>query len=189
VAQEELGRATEAERSFRLAIEADPAFALSHKGLGRRQEARGDLAGALASYRLAVEHAPADAEARLWLGRALAASGDGVGALEHLRAAADLAPDAPQALLTMADLLAGYPDAAVRRPDEAVRLATRAVELTRRRDPVALLSLTNALGAAGRVPQAIEAGEEALAIARQTGPAQLARAIESRLTQLRRTGR
>jgi len=189
VALSELGRAAEAERSFRRAIEVDATFALSHKRLGRLLEARGDLGGAVASYRLAAEHAPADAETHLWLARSLAATGDGVGALEHFRAAADLAPEAPQPLLAMADLLAGYPDASVRRPDEAVRLAARAVELTRRRDPVALLSLANALGAAGSVPQAIEAGEEALAVARQAGAAPLVQAIEARLARLRQAGR
>lgn len=189
VALEELGRAQEAERSFRRAIEADPAFALSHKRLGRVLEARGDLAGAVGSYRLAAQHGPDDPETRLWLGRALAATGDGVGALEHFRAAAELAPEAPQPLLAMADLLAGYPDPSVRRPDEAARVATRAVELTRRRDPVALLSLANALGAAGDVQRALAAGEEALAIARQAGAGPLVEAIEARLTRLRQTGR
>lgn len=185
VALQELGRPQEAERRFRMAVEADPSFALSHKRLGRIAEGRGDLPGAVSSYRQAVEHDAADVEARLWLGRALAVAGEGVAALEHLRAAAELAPDAPQPLLTMADMLAGYPDPSVRQPAEAVRLASRAAELTRRRDPVALLTLANALASAGDLATAIRTGEEALAIARQRGPAGLVQAIEARLARYR----
>jgi len=189
VALQELGRIDEAERSFRRAIAADPSLAVSHKQLGRLLEARGDLPRAIESYRMAAEHGPDDPETPMWLGRALAATGDGVGALERFRTAAELAPGSPRPLLAMADLLAGYPDPAVHRPDEAVRLAERAAELTGRRDPVALLSLANALGAAGSVPRAIETGEEALAIARQANVASLVRAIETRLARLRQEGR
>ncbi|HUG35459.1 MAG TPA: tetratricopeptide repeat protein, partial [Candidatus Limnocylindrales bacterium] len=186
---EELGRLAEAERRVRPAVERDPAFALSHKRLGNLLQSRGDLPGAVASYRRAVEHAPADAETRLWLGRALAASGEGVAALEHLRVAAELEPGAPQPLLAMADMLAGYPDATVRQPAEAVRLALRAVELTGRRDPVALLTLANAHASAGDLPQAVATGEEALAIAQQTGPGGLVQAIEARMARWRQGGR
>ena len=189
VALQELGRAQEAELRFRRAVEADPGFALSHKRLGRIAEGRGDLAAAVASYRQAAEHDAGDPETRLWLGRALAARGEGVAALEQLRVASELAPDAPQPLLTMADMLAGYPDPAVRQPAEAVRLARRAAELTRRRDPVALLTLANAHAAAGDLATAIATGEEALAIARQGGPAGLVQAIEARLARYRQGGR
>jgi tetratricopeptide (TPR) repeat protein/mono/diheme cytochrome c family protein len=189
VALEELGRLDEAEVRLRAAVERDSTFALSYKRLGSIFERRGDLPGALASYRRAVEHDPADAETRLWLGRALAASGDGVAALEHLRAAAELAPGAPQPLLVMADMLAGYPDVAVRQPAEAVRLARQAVEITRRRDPVALLSLANAFASAGDLRQAVATGEEALAVARQSGPGGLAQAIEARVARWRQGGR
>jgi tetratricopeptide (TPR) repeat protein len=189
VALQELGRSAEAERRFRAAVEHDPGFALSHKRLGRIAEGRGDLSGAIASYRLAATQDAADTETRMWLGRALAAAGDGVGALEQLRAASELAPEAPQPLLAMADMLAGYPDAAVRRPAEAVRLARRAVELTDRRDPVALLGLASAHASAGSLPEAIETGEEALAVARQAGPPGLVQAIESQLARLRQGGR
>ena len=189
VALEELGRLDEAERRFRSAVERDSTFALSHKRLGRLLEGRGDLTGAVASYRRAVAHDPADAETRLWLGRGLAARGEGVAALEQLRIATELAPGAPQPLLTMADMLAGYPDATVRQPAEAVRLARRAVELTRRRDPVALLTLANAHASAGELRQAVAIGEEALAIARQSGPGGLVQAIEARMARWRQGGR
>jgi tetratricopeptide (TPR) repeat protein len=189
MALQELGRTPDAERSFREAIEHDPTFALSHKRLGRLLESRGDLPGALVSYRLATQHGPEDAETRMWLGHALAATGDGVGGLEHFRAASELAPDWPQPLLAMADLLAGYPNPAVRQPNEAARLARRAVELTRRRDPSALLTLANALASSGDLGQAIATAEEALAMARQSGPAGLVQATEAFLARLRQSGR
>jgi tetratricopeptide (TPR) repeat protein len=189
VALEELGRGDEATARFRRAIAVDPGFALSHKRLGRVAEAAGELAGAIGSYRLAVEHGPEDVETRLWLARGLATLGDPVAALEHLRVAADLAPEAPQPLLAMADILAGHPDASVRRPAEAVRLARRAADLTRRRDPVALLTLANALASSGDLPAAIATGEEALAMARQVGPAALVEVLAAQLTRFRRGGR
>jgi tetratricopeptide (TPR) repeat protein len=185
IALAELGRGAESERHARLAVASDSTFAAAHKHLARLERARGDLAGAVESYRRSLENEPDDVEARLELGSALAQSGDGLGALESYRSASALAPDAPAALLAMADLLAGYPNAAVRQPVEAVRLARRAVELTRRADPVALFSLANALAAAGSMADAISTAEEALAGARQVGNAALARAIEARLTRYR----
>jgi tetratricopeptide (TPR) repeat protein/mono/diheme cytochrome c family protein len=185
VALQDLGRVQESEPHFRRALEADSTFALSHKRLAELLRARGDLAGAVASYRRSVAHGPDDVEARMALGSALAQSGDGVGALESFRAVAERAPDSPQPLLAMAELLAAYPDASVRQPAEAIRLAARAVELTRGNDAVALLTLSVAHAAAGDFRQAVTVGEQALAVARQGGPAGLVQAIQARIERYR----
>jgi cytochrome c-type biogenesis protein CcmH/NrfG len=160
-------------------------FAAAHKRLARLERARGDLTRAAASYRRSAASDPDDVESRLELGSVLAQSGDGVGAIGSYRAAIELAPDSPLPLLAMADLLAGYPDASMRQPAEAVRLAERAVGLTRRTDPVALLSLANALAFVGDYRAAAMTAEEAAAVARPTGNAALVRAIDARLARYR----
>ncbi len=185
VALEDMGRRGEAETSFRRAIAADSTFALSHKRLAEMLLARDDLSGAVASYRRSLAHGPGDVDAHLGLGTALARSGDGVGAVESFRAAAALAPDAPGPLLALAELLAAYPNAAVRQPAEAVRLARRAVELTRGSDPIALLTLAVAHASAGDFRQAVATGEQALAVARPLGPAGLVEAIAARVEGFR----
>jgi tetratricopeptide (TPR) repeat protein len=182
---DELGRGTDAERHVHLAIASDSTFAPAHKRLARLARERGELPRAIASYRRGLASDADDVEAWMELGSALAQAGDGVGALESYGAATELAPDSPAPLLARADLLAGYPNAAVRQPAEAVRLARRAVELTRRADAVALFSLANALAAAGEMAEAIPTAEEASAVARQAGDLALARAIDARLARYR----
>ncbi|MGE0157965.1 MAG: tetratricopeptide repeat protein [Gemmatimonadales bacterium] len=185
IALDELSRGAEAERHVRQAIASDSTFAPAHKRLARLERGRGELASAIESYRRGLAGEPDDVEARMELGSALAQAGDGVGALESYRVASALAPDAAAPLLAMADLLAGYPNPAVRQPAEAVRLARRGVELTRRADPVALFSYANALASAGDLAAAIAAGEEAAAVASRAGNAALARAITGRLARYR----
>jgi len=185
VALDELGMARDAERHFREAVAADPAFASSYARIAQIERARGDLTGAIASYGRALASNPDDVESRMGLGVLLGQTGDGVGALTSFRAASALAPDSPQPLLAMADLLANYPNPAVRQPAEAVRLAQRAVELTRRGDPVALLTLATAHAATGDLRTALTTAEEAAAVARQAGNAAVAQAAEVRLARYR----
>jgi tetratricopeptide (TPR) repeat protein/mono/diheme cytochrome c family protein len=186
IALDELGRDVEAEAHVQRAVASDSTFAAAHKRLARLQRGRGDLPGASASYRRGIASDPDDAESRMELGSVLAQTGDGVAAIESLRAAIALAPDAPLPMLTLADLLAGYPDVSLRQPAEAVRLASRAVELTRRANPVALFSLANALAAANDFSAAVATAQEASALARQNGNAALARAIDARIERYRR---
>ncbi|MEQ1857747.1 MAG: tetratricopeptide repeat protein [Longimicrobiales bacterium] len=185
VALDELGRGAEAEAHFRQAVASDPAFALSHRRLAQVARARGDLEGAIASYRSAIASDPDDVDSRMGLGIVLGQTGNGVGALASFRAAGALVPDSPQPLIAMADLLANYPDASVRQPAEAVRLAERAVEISRRADPAALLTLATARAAAGDLRGAAAGAEEAVAIARQSGNAAAAQAAEARLARYR----
>jgi len=188
VALDELGRDEEAETHARRAVAIDSTFAAAHKRLARLERGRRDLSRAAASYRRALASDPDDVEAHMELGSVLAQTGDGAAALASYRAANALVPDSPVPLLAMADLLAGYPNPAVRQPAEAVRLARRAVELTRRADPVALYSLANALALSGDLAGAIPIAAEASAVARQAGNAALARAVESSLARYRRGG-
>jgi tetratricopeptide (TPR) repeat protein len=185
IALDELGRDADAEMHIRQAIANDSTFAQAHKRLARLERSRGDLMRAAASYRRTVASDPDDFESRLELGSVLAQSGDGAGAIASYRSAAELAPESPLPLLAMADLLAGYPDATLRQPAEAVRLAERAVELTRRTDAVALLSLANALAHEGDLRRAAATAEEASAVARRAGNTALVRAIEARLARYR----
>jgi Flp pilus assembly protein TadD len=185
VALDELGRADEAEAQFREAVAVDSTFALSHRRLAQIARSRGDLSGAAAGFRRAIASDPDDVESRLALGVVLGQIGDGVGALASFRAASALAPDSPQPLLAMAELLASHPDPSLRAPGEAMRMAERAVELTRRMDPIALLTLAAARASAGDFRGAAAVAEESLALARQSGNSAVAQAVEARLARYR----
>jgi Flp pilus assembly protein TadD len=80
-----------------------------------------------------------------------------------------LAPDWPPALNGLAWLLATHPDATVRNGPEAVRLAERACAVTSRRNPELLDTLAAAYAEAGRFPEAINAAQEAITLARTAG--------------------
>ena len=86
------GRPSDAERSYRRAIDLCPTHAEAHFHLGRLLLERGDTAGAEAAWRAAVTAAPHYAEAHFHLGRLLLERGDEAGAEAGWRAAVTAAP-------------------------------------------------------------------------------------------------
>ena len=112
---------------------------------------------------------PDRVEAHLDFGRVLLRLGDAPNGLRHLQEAVRLAPDSPLALNELAWLMATYPDATVRNGPEAVRLAEHACAMTGRRNPELLDTLAAAYAEAGRFPEAVNAAQEAISLARTAG--------------------
>jgi len=110
--------------------------------------------------------------------------GDYRAADAYYRRALDVAPGIDQlvqVVTRLIRLLADCPDPEVRNFEDAVFFAERLADLSRRRDPAALLVLSDVYFRAGRPDDAVAVGESALTVARQAGLHALARQIEQAL--------
>jgi tetratricopeptide (TPR) repeat protein/4-amino-4-deoxy-L-arabinose transferase-like glycosyltransferase len=152
-----------------------------HYTLGLALARKNDLTTATNQFVYALLLQPDLAEAHLSLGRALVYLGDTPNGLRQMQEAVRLAPDWPPALNRLAWLLATYPDVTVRNGPEAVRLAEHACAVASRRNPALLDTLAAAYAETGRFPKAINAAQEALALARTTGDGAAAARAENLL--------
>jgi tetratricopeptide (TPR) repeat protein len=160
-----LGRVDDAMARYRKALELRPDYALAHNNLGGILFRLGQLDEAERHLSDAVQFGPDNAEARDNLGRLHGERGRFALAVEQFREAARLRPDWAAPRAEAAWLLAAAPDDRVRNPGEAVALASRAVELTQRRDPIALDVLAAAYAAGGDFDRAVATLEAAIALA------------------------
>jgi tetratricopeptide (TPR) repeat protein len=162
-----------------------PYDAAAHSELGSALAQNGDLVSAaqhlgyLMLLRPDVEEAHAKLRQMLLL---LAKEPDG---LQRLRDTAANASDSPRMLDELAWLLATYPDSKSRDGTEAVRLAEHACDLTERKIPALLDTLSAAYAEAGDFPRAISAAEEALNRARSSGDNDAVKLSENILASLR----
>jgi tetratricopeptide (TPR) repeat protein len=170
---------------YRAALDIDPAQAEAHLGLGVALLDLGRDAEALEQVRAATDVDPDRASSHYLLGRLLARARRFGEAERALRRALDLAPDDADTLNSLAWLLTGEDDPALRRPEEAVRLAERAVALTREADRYSLDTLGLAYLVADRPALARASLERALDLARAAGDERLGSDIEARLVRLR----
>jgi tetratricopeptide (TPR) repeat protein len=175
------GRFDEALIRFRKALELRPDYGLAHNNLGGVLFKLGRLDEAERHLSDAVRFDADNAEARDNLGRLLAERGRTAQAIEQFREAGRLRPGWAAPYAEAAWLLAAGDDS-VRNPAEAVGLALKAVDLTARRDPVALDALAAAYAAAGDFGRAVTTAEAAL---RLTVSGEASRALRARLSLYR----
>jgi tetratricopeptide (TPR) repeat protein len=164
-----LRRDNEAATAARNGLAVFPYEPSLHCVLGQALARKGDLRTATNQFAYALLLGPDGAEVHLNFGRALLHLGDAPNGLRHFQEAVRLAPDSPLALNGLAWLLATYPDAAMRNGPEAVRLAEHACAVASRRNPALLTTLAAAYAEAGRFPEAINAAQEAISLARTAG--------------------
>ena len=174
------GRLAEAEPLLREAIRLKPDYADAYANLGVAYVAEGRYADALPLFERAVALAP-DYPA-LWrnYGETLASLGRFADAARAFRKVLPSSPDDPDLLESLAWILATAPDASVRDGKSAVDLARRAERLAAGA-PNVLDTLAAAYAETGRFADAIATAEQALALARTRGAADLIPAIELRL--------
>jgi len=168
-ADEKLGRTDDAIREYQAALARDPDHLLSLVHLGAALAARGRLAESEAHLRHALELAPGNVEVARLLAVTLTLAGrveEAIAAYDDIlrRVPADL-----DALNNVAWIRATHAQAAHRDGAAAVRLAERARDASPQ--PVAVLysTLAAAYAEAGRFPEAVAAGERAVALARAAG--------------------
>ena len=179
------GKLDEAAVHFEEATRIDTEYAEAPMRLGVVRQRQGRLHDAISAFETALQRKAEFTDARLKLAALLAKSGRGAEALTHLRRAVALEPDRPEALGKLAWALATDGDTARRDPVEAVKLAGRSVELTKRRQAVALFTLATAHAATGRYDLAVDVAEEALEVASKSGRDELTARIRKRLGEYR----
>ena len=163
------GKPEEAIAEFRAALDLDPDLAEAYQNwgavLGRQGKFKEALAPLASALRLNPDYADARrnlALAHYQLGSALARDRKPAAALAHWRQALQLNRDWPALLNALAWTLATNPDAGLRNGSEAVQLAQRAC--ARSAQPAHFDTLAAAYAEAGRFPEAVKAGEKAMAL-------------------------
>jgi tetratricopeptide (TPR) repeat protein/mono/diheme cytochrome c family protein len=177
------GSVDEAVLSYEKALELRPDYALAHNNLGAILFQRGQLDAAGVHLREAVRLDPKNADALDNLGRLNQRLGDARSARQHFEQALVARPDWTLALVDLAWMLAASPEAGATDPQRAVELAQRAVNLSARRDIVALDALAAALAAAGDFDRAIAVIDEALKIVPNRQAADVLRQRQTRYRQ------
>lgn len=155
------------------ALALNPRYARAYNNRGSANAALRRYPEAIADYRAALEIAPDLAPAHNNLAVALEEIGDPEAAVAHYASAVRLAPDDPKARYNFAAALVGQDRAAesIAHYRVVVRLAPNLVE--------ARYGLAVALGAVGREDDAMDAAEQAAALARSSGRLETAREIEA----------
>ena len=140
------GRAEEAARLYRQAVEANPRRPDAHNNLAVALKAAGKIGPAIESYRRALKLDPSYATARFNLARALRETGDVDGALSHLAKLREERSEDGQALAEIIETLTG---ATFRKPSMIARkllldlFQRRDVDLQRLALPALRLLMTN----------------------------------------------
>lgn len=176
-----LGRVDEALAEYRAATRLRPDDVALRLRLATILARSGLLEESELQFRGVLEMDPDHAAAHHGLGNVLAATDRAPLAIEHYRTASRLRESWSPPLVAWARIVAVHPDPKVRDPAAALRMATRAVELTGRRDPLALDTLAIALDAGGTPVEAERAAREALEAAVAAGNTPLAESIRRRL--------
>jgi len=175
------GRPEAALEYSRTAVRLNPRSPSLHTSLGiilfelkRFDEAQAEFSGAL---RLEADNAPAHfMKARTYLKQA-----DDRAALPQLQAALQAAPEDFSMLIFTARVLASDPDAQVRDGSGALVLAEHAGKIAGPAHPLVLDTQAMALAEVGRFAEAVQAEQQAVALASPAGPDSDAAAMQQRL--------
>ena len=175
------GRMDEAITQYQKALEIKPDHAEAHNNLANALANCGRLDEAIVHYRKALEAKPDYAKAHGNLGVAQSRREEILKELAARRERLRAHPDDVAMLNETAWTLATNPNASIRNATEAVELAQRAAQLSGGREPAVLGTLAAAYAEAGQFPKAVEAAQQALALAASRNHAALADALRTRI--------
>jgi tetratricopeptide (TPR) repeat protein len=175
------GRRDEAIAELGAALRIDPDYAQAHNNLGALLQLSGRADEALAHFERAVALRPDNVEARANLGQLLSNRGQSAAAADQFRAVLAERADHVQALAGLAWIEATAADPGLRNPTSAVQRAEHAVELTSRRDVVALDALAAAYAAAERYDAAVRTATLGLEAATRAGQTAVVAQFRQRL--------
>ena len=102
-----------------------------------------------------------------------------------LRRAVELAPESPELLNNFAWMLATDSDEIMRDPEEAMLYAKKAADLSERKNPVILDTLSVAQAAGGQYDEAVRTAIEAFDLAREKGQTNLQEKISQRVKRFK----
>ena len=169
------GKLDEAAVLLSHALRLHPDDAGGHNNLGSVLLLQGKSAEAARQFEETVRLKPSHTGALNNLALACRRLGRTDEAIAHYREALRLQPDSVESLNNLAWTLAADPDARFRNGTEAVAFATRACELTKYGNPIALATLAAAYAETGQFSVAISFVEQAQKLAPGGSPALAAR--------------
>ena len=163
-----------------------PDYPLAHNNLGAYFAANGRFPEAQVHLERCLQLQPGSIDGHLNLASLNMATGNLSGAATHYRAVLESAPFNDEALNNLAWLLAVAPGATPAQSTEALTLALRALQHAPVPSAALLDTVSVALAANRRFPEAVRTAEQALQRAQADGMADLARPIAQRLAMFRR---
>jgi tetratricopeptide (TPR) repeat protein len=182
------GGAEEGMRHLAEAVRLAPTDAAAQYALGKALAEGGKVEEAIGHLNSALQSDPKHVETMRLAAQLLSLIGRDAEAISHLSRVVELSPDDARALADLAWILALSSDRSRRDGARAAELARRACELTHYRAIAPLDILGISCAAAGLFPEAIQAAEQALQLAKEMGNAQAVAGIQQRL-DLYRSGR
>lgn len=177
----------EADLEFQAAVKIKPKDSEIRRSYAAALAEQGRKAEAVQQLRELLQLKP-DNEARSQLASLLYQTGKFGEAAAEYRQLLAAKPDQPEALSNLAWLLATSPNSATRNGADAVRFAEQACRLTGYQRAQTISALAAAYAEAGRFPDAVEAAQKAIQLARAGGDARFA-AVNEQLLSLYRAGK
>ncbi len=174
-------RVEEAMAEYQKALEIDLNLAQAHNNLGFVLARRGRLDEARVHFQKALELKPDYANAHNNLRVAESQWEEIRRTLAQRRELLRARPDDVALLNETAWILATNPNASIRNGAEAIELADRAAQLSDRREPAVLGTLSAAYAEAGRFPEAVETARKALQLATEQGKQPLAESLKAKI--------
>jgi tetratricopeptide (TPR) repeat protein len=168
-----LGQTNDAIDWFKRALDVNPAYAQGHYQLGREELKDGQFDDGVAHMQQAEELSPDALNIPMELAAAFAGAHQVDKELAAYQRALKVNPDQVVALNNLAFVLATTPDASLRNGAEAVRLASHACDLTGYKQTVFVGTLAAAYAEAGQFDKAVPTAQQACALAKDHGEAEL----------------
>jgi tetratricopeptide (TPR) repeat protein len=180
-----LGRTDEAIGEYEAALARDPDRFHTLVLLAKELAARGRIAEAETHLTRALELNPVEIEPRRLMAVVLTVQGRVEEAIREYQEILRRSPDDLDALNNVAWMRATHAEASHRNGAEAVRLAERARAKSPTPEAVLYSTLAAAFAEVGRFPDAVSAGERAVALARAAGAAKDVERYEEQLRSYR----
>ena len=184
-ALDKLGRTDEAMREYEAALALEPDHYHTLVLLAKDLATRGRFAEAETHLRSALELNPVEVEPRRLMAVTLTVEGRVEDAIREYQEILRRKPDDLDALNNVAWMRATHAEASHRDGAEAVRLAERARAKSPTPEAVLYSTLAAAYAEAGRFPEAVSAGERAVALARAARTTQEIERYEEQLRSYR----
>jgi protein O-mannosyl-transferase len=179
------GKPAEAVAEFRRALQGKPDYAEPRNNLGIVLAQQGQTAEAIAEWTAALRIDPNLADAQNNMAYAFSQMGRTREAIEHYERAIAIKPDYYQAAINFAALLASADPKDGGDLKRAVTLGEHACNLTHRREPDCLGTLSTIYARARRTEDAVQAAQSAVDLARAAGRQDLVPALQLRLDRYR----
>ncbi len=178
------GQELEALVQFQKALEYDPGDPTAHYNLGLVLCQKGRMDEGIVQFQKALETRPGFAEAHNNLGNALLQKGLVDEAIAHFQKALEIRPDFADArdnLNHAAWRLATSTEASLRNGPRALALARQLVRLSGGNNPAMLDTLAAACAETGQFPEAVDAAQQALELARAQNNTALAESLRQQI--------